>query len=69
MKINKKFGVIYLCLVLLSFNFKTLFSESTIGWLFADIIFVFFLCFGFLVFRVIYGVVKNQMNYFQSVVK
>lgn len=65
MKINKIFMVAmsYVSLTLLSLNFDILFSASTVDWIFSDIIFGFYLYFGYLLISLIYGKANNQLSY------
>ena len=64
-KINKIFiiAMFYAGLTLLSLNFNILFSESTVDWIFSDIILGFYLYFGYLILSMLYGADNNQLSY------
>jgi hypothetical protein len=64
-KINKIFiiAISYAGLTLLSLNFNILFSESNVDWIFSDIIFGFYLYFGYLIFSMLYSADNNQLSF------
>jgi|CXWL01.1.fsa_nt_gi 5-bromo-4-chloroindolyl phosphate hydrolysis protein len=57
---------VYVSFVLLCIAYDIAFSESTIDWIFLEIILGFYLYLGYLLLSIICGRPKNQMQYFQG---
>lgn len=54
---------VYVSFVLLCIAYDIAFSESTIDWIFLEIILGFYLYLGYLIFGIIFGRPKNQIQY------